>query len=674
MQGDLLVHVLEEMQDAREVVVDHEVLDPVEQDDGSGSVGHEVRDQVAQAVQVVRIDVVLAQRRREPDDADFLVSATPDDVVRMLARDVHRLPAGVDRLLERREGLVRLLLLHQVGAAFLEVLLLPEEKVLEKLVLLEGEQERPREPPHGTTLPSGGRFLYVSYRLSHLRLIWVDASRGRHRPIEGKQAQRRPTSGFPGPPWTRSEGTEPLSRDAFSSARHGAGRRWDHRRIRPRGCVRTRGRTGEVPRHPVRGAQRSAAVGKTRRGHGGLPPSTREGPSDSAAQVEPPREPVGPERNRRDPHSRHVVHGLPEEDDPPRHLRRPRRLHRILGHPNVLRRPGRPRHALAGRSRARGLRHRRERGAGHRSRWRDLRADDRPASRDAGGGRALQANQGRRRNDDGLGGDTRFRTRDPLRLSVHGRQLLQWDRRRAADLREDPRDATTERGSHAHRRRESAGANPMSILIRDVHVEGDVTQVYIEGNRIAEIGKKREADTVIDGKGKIALPGFVNLHTHAAMTLFRGWGDDLELSTWLETKIWPAEARLTPDDVYWGTKLACLEMIKTGTTTFNDMYFHMDAAAKAVKEMGLRAFLAEGIVDLNDAERAAKQLRTADDVNRRIEALKTDRITPVLGPHAIYTVSKDSLLRIREIADKTGSLIHIHLSETKREVDDCVTH
>src|SRR6266566_253755 len=213
----------------------------------------------------------------------------------------------------------------------------------------------------------------------------------------------------------------------------------------------------------------------------------------------------------------------------------------------------------------------------------------------------------------------------------------------------------------------------MSILIRDVQVEGDVTQVYIEGNRIVEIGKKREADTVIDGKGKIALPGFVNLHTHAAMTLFRGWGDDLDLSTWLETKIWPAEAKLTADDVYWGTKLACLEMIKTGTTTFNDMYFHMDAAAKAVKEMGLRGFLAEGIVDLNDSERAAKQFRTAEEVNRRIEAMKTDRITPVLGPHSIYTVSKDSLLRIRELADKTGSLIHMHLSETKREVDDCLT-
>ena len=212
----------------------------------------------------------------------------------------------------------------------------------------------------------------------------------------------------------------------------------------------------------------------------------------------------------------------------------------------------------------------------------------------------------------------------------------------------------------------------MSILIKDVQLEGDVTQIYIEGNRIAEIGKRREADTVLDGKGRIALPGLVNLHTHAAMSLFRGYGDDMDLATWLETRIWPAEARLTPDDVYWGTKLACLEMIKSGTTTFNDMYFHADQAAKATKEMGLRAFLAEGIVDLNDPERAAKQLRAADAATRKIESLRTERITAVLGPHAIYTVSKDSLLRIRELADKTGTLIHLHLSETKREVDDCL--
>lgn len=212
----------------------------------------------------------------------------------------------------------------------------------------------------------------------------------------------------------------------------------------------------------------------------------------------------------------------------------------------------------------------------------------------------------------------------------------------------------------------------MSILIKDIQVGGDLTHIYIEGNRIAEIGKTREAATVIDGKGKVALPGLVNLHTHAAMTLFRGYADDLELGTWLSTKIWPAEAKLTPDDVYWGTKLACLEMIKTGTTTFNDMYFHMDHAAKAAKEMGLRAFLAEGIVDLNDPERAEKQIKTAEEINRKIEAMKSDRITPTFGPHAIYTASKDTLLRVRELADRKGSLVHTHLSETRREVDDCI--
>src|SRR3989441_5371 len=313
-----------------------------------------------------------------------------------------------------------------------------------------------------------------------------------------------------------------------------------------------------------------------------------------------------------------------------------------------------------------------ERREGDRPLRRGVRPNDRPATRDPRRGRPLQDPRGRRRDDDGVGGDPRVGARDPVRRPVHGRQLRARDRGRTPHLRPHPRDAAEERGPHADDRCEGRGATPMSVLIRDVQIDRDVTQIYIEDNRIVEIGKKREADTVIDGKGKVALPGLVNLHTHAAMTLFRGWGDDLDLSTWLETKIWPAEAHLTPDDVYWGTKLACLEMIKTGTTTFNDMYFHMDAAAKAVKEMGLRAFLAEGIVDLNDPERAAKQLQTAEAVNRRIEAMKTDRITPVLGPHAIYSVSKDTLIRIRELADKTGSLIHVHLSETKREVDDCL--
>jgi len=210
-----------------------------------------------------------------------------------------------------------------------------------------------------------------------------------------------------------------------------------------------------------------------------------------------------------------------------------------------------------------------------------------------------------------------------------------------------------------------------SVLLKDVQLDGETTHVYVSGNRIEEIGKKREADTVLECKGKVALPGMVNLHTHAAMALFRGFADDVRLQDWLERKIWPQEAKMTPDDVYWGTKLACLEMIKTGTTTFNDMYFHMDHAAKAVKEMGLRGFLAEGFIDLGIASRAKEQFKQVDEVNRKIEGMKLERITPVLGPHAIYTVSEDSWRRFGDLADKKGFMTHTHLSETKREVEEC---
>lgn len=212
----------------------------------------------------------------------------------------------------------------------------------------------------------------------------------------------------------------------------------------------------------------------------------------------------------------------------------------------------------------------------------------------------------------------------------------------------------------------------MSLLIQDVELDGQTTQIYIEGNRIVELGKKREADVVVEGKGKIALPGLVNLHTHSPMVLFRGFGDDLVLQEWLETKVWPLEAKLKPEDIYLGARLACLEMIKTGTTTFLDMYFHMDQVARAVREMGLRAFLAEGVIDLGIPSRAEDQFRAADEANRKIEALRSSRITPVLGPHAIYTVSEASLLRFREMADKKGYRLHTHISETRREVDDCV--
>ncbi|MEK6851612.1 MAG: amidohydrolase family protein, partial [Candidatus Thermoplasmatota archaeon] len=135
----------------------------------------------------------------------------------------------------------------------------------------------------------------------------------------------------------------------------------------------------------------------------------------------------------------------------------------------------------------------------------------------------------------------------------------------------------------------------MSLSIHDVRLpDGRTSTVHVEGNRIAEIGRRREADVVLDGRGKALIPGFVNAHTHAAMALLRGYADDMPLQEWLSTRIWPAERKLTPEAVYWGTKLACLEMIKSGTTCFNDMYFHMDRAAKAVEESGIRGVLSEG--------------------------------------------------------------------------------
>src|SRR5256884_9619885 len=121
----------------------------------------------------MRVDVVLAQRPREHHDADDLVSQPADQLIQKLPRDVKRTPAGFDRLLKHHEGPLRLLLLDEVGPSLLEVLLFAEEKVLEKLVLLESEQERPWKRPHGTSLLSGGPILYVSYRLSTLRLISV---------------------------------------------------------------------------------------------------------------------------------------------------------------------------------------------------------------------------------------------------------------------------------------------------------------------------------------------------------------------------------------------------------------------------------------------------------------------------------------------------------------------
>lgn len=211
----------------------------------------------------------------------------------------------------------------------------------------------------------------------------------------------------------------------------------------------------------------------------------------------------------------------------------------------------------------------------------------------------------------------------------------------------------------------------MSILIKNALLDGKPESVYIEGDRIKEIGKKVEADTVIDGRNMALLPGLVNAHTHAGMTLFRSYADDMKLQDWLQTKIWPAEAKLRPEDIYWGTKLACLEMIKSGTTCFNDMYFHMDMAAKAVHEIGLRAVLSEGFIDMRDRDAGEESLKKTKAVTEKIAAMRCARIVPAWGPHAVYTVSQESLKALKQLSDETGYLLHMHLSETQKEVEEC---
>jgi 5-methylthioadenosine/S-adenosylhomocysteine deaminase len=218
-----------------------------------------------------------------------------------------------------------------------------------------------------------------------------------------------------------------------------------------------------------------------------------------------------------------------------------------------------------------------------------------------------------------------------------------------------------------------------SILIANVMVDGKRADLFVnDGGIIGAIGEgvrkqhKGEADVVIDGDGAIALPGLANTHTHAAMSLLRGYADDMILQDWLSQKIWPLEAHLTGNDVYWGTKLACLEMIKSGTTAFNDMYFLMDEAARAAGESGIRAVLCYGFIDLFNAEKREAECRATEKLAAHIRSMNNPRIKAAAGPHAIYTVSPEGLKWCAEFAREQNVGIHIHLSETEKEVNDCV--
>jgi 5-methylthioadenosine/S-adenosylhomocysteine deaminase len=210
----------------------------------------------------------------------------------------------------------------------------------------------------------------------------------------------------------------------------------------------------------------------------------------------------------------------------------------------------------------------------------------------------------------------------------------------------------------------------MKILIKGAKLlDGGERDIFIVDGAITEVSPtcRREADRVVDGRGKIAVPAFVNGHTHAAMTLLRGYADDMPLKAWLEEKIWVLESKLTGEDVYWGTKLACLEMIKTGTTVFNDMYWFWEDSARAVRDMGVRGILSGVFIDMFDPQKAEEQIRSNIELFRVAQEYRP-YVTFALGPHAVYTVSRESLAWARDFSEEHGVLIHMHLAETGEEV------
>ncbi|MBD3398653.1 amidohydrolase family protein [Candidatus Micrarchaeota archaeon] len=220
----------------------------------------------------------------------------------------------------------------------------------------------------------------------------------------------------------------------------------------------------------------------------------------------------------------------------------------------------------------------------------------------------------------------------------------------------------------------------MDILIRGARIitqnanqeilEGDV---LIEGNKIARIGKGLSGEgvgEVLEGKGKIIFPGLVNAHTHGAMGLLRGYGEGLPLHRWLEEKIWPAEKNLTTEDVYWGTVMGAIEMVRSGTTCFNEMYmFGIRHMADAVSEVGMRAVLGKGVYDKPDSRSVESEMKELREKVKEIKG-KYPRVQIGVAAHSVYACSEELLREAKGFANQAGLLFHMHVSETRGEVFD----
>lgn len=219
----------------------------------------------------------------------------------------------------------------------------------------------------------------------------------------------------------------------------------------------------------------------------------------------------------------------------------------------------------------------------------------------------------------------------------------------------------------------------MRLLIRGVAViprpESGVipkADVVIEGRRFSAVVVDEEVpgpfDKIVEGEGKILIPGLVNTHTHLAMTLFRGLAQDRPLLDWLEKEVWPREKNLTGEVVYWFSLLGLVEMIRSGTTAFADMYFFMEEVAEAVEKAGVRALLSYGII-APSPERIEPELKKAEAFAREWDGKAEGRIRAALSPHAPYTCGPEVWRRCVSLARELKIPIHTHLAETKEEVE-----
>lgn len=210
----------------------------------------------------------------------------------------------------------------------------------------------------------------------------------------------------------------------------------------------------------------------------------------------------------------------------------------------------------------------------------------------------------------------------------------------------------------------------MSILIRNVLLGTEKTNILIEGNRFQAVDAcaSAVAEQIVEAEGMAIFPAFYNTHNHAAMSLLRGYADDMKLQTWLQDYIWPYEDTLTPEDIERGSSLAVEEMKRSGTVFFNDMYFDIERTIDVVNKAGIRACIGITVMEMHskavEAQKKAFVEEWRDPSGGRIQL--------AIAPHAIYTVGKEKLISSAEWARKNGLKLHIHISETAEELRNCL--